>query len=498
MLEVTKGSKTDLADTRYTVTISAETVDIAAVLLSSSGKVRSDDDFIFFNNPTRRGVALVSDTAISVDLSALPADIDRVLITGSTEAHATTFGSLAGLSATVMGERQAFSFRPDRLTTETVLQLVAFYRRSGRWRLDAIGQGYSAGLATFATDHGIVVDDPGQQPASPAATAALTSSPHGQMAQQKHKPAKYAQQALDQPVHVAEMAQSTATPHTVQPAFPVTAVRPAAFAPPAPQPAYAAPVDRNSINFQKVKVAITKDSPSKSASIDLRKSGGDPGWILTVGLEWDGRGAVYDTNGRVKRFGSGDLDVYFYCRNEKTNEFVVISGEHGHRGNLNQWPFIYHYGDSLGPGQGNRPAVEQVRVRPVENGDLLVNVYQSVDNGTGAINTFGRPRVAIRYGRPGPNGVLGPDADEIMVYVGNSRNCYWATVAHIDVKDAVLTVDGKTRYSTAHSEWMPGLNTNGKWVREPRGGPIGRSKRKHNGIGLSHYAGRCPAPTRSR
>ncbi|MGW4095182.1 TerD family protein [Nocardia sp. NPDC004750] len=128
MLEVTKGSKTDLADTRYTVTVSAETVDIAAVLLSSSGKVRSDDDFIFFNNPTRRGVALVSDTAISVDLSALPADIDRVLITGSTEAHPTTFGSLAGLSATVMGERQAFSFRPDRLTTETVLQLVAFYR----------------------------------------------------------------------------------------------------------------------------------------------------------------------------------------------------------------------------------------------------------------------------------------------------------------------------------------------------------------------------------
>lgn len=132
----------------------------------------------------------------------------------------------------------------------------------------------------------------------------------------------------------------------------------------------------------------------------------------------------------------------------------------------------------------------------MENGDLLVNVYQSVDNGTGALNTFGRPRVAVRYGRPGPNGLLGADADEIMVHGGNSRNCYWATVAHIDVQDGVLTVDGKTRYSAAHSESMPGLTTRGKWVREPVGGPIGQSKAANQGIGLTQYAGQCPTRTR--
>ncbi|WP_213570960.1 hypothetical protein [Rhodococcus sp. USK13] len=249
------------------------------------------------------------------------------------------------------------------------------------------------------------------------------------------------------------------------------------------------------ISFEKVKVTLSKDSATKTARIDLRKSQGDPNWVLTVGLEWDGRGAHYDAYGRVTRYGTGDLDVYFFCRDEVTNKFVVISGEPRHRGSLDKWPFIHHYGDSKGPGNGNRAAVEQVRVLPTENGDLLVNVYQSVDNGTGAIDTFGRPRVAIRYGRAAPGGLPGEDADEILVYVGNGQDSYWATIAHIDVQDGILTVDGETRYSHPGSEHMPGLDTTGSWVREPQGGPVGRSKKANRGIGLTKYTGRCPTPT---
>src|SRR5690606_35476861 len=52
-------------------------------------------------------------------------------------------------------------------------------------------------------------------------------------------------------------------------------------------------------------------------------------------------------------------------------------------------------------------------------------------------------------------------ADEILVYVGNGKNSYWATVAHIDVQDGVLTVDGETRYSRFGSERMPGLDSSG-------------------------------------
>lgn len=430
-VSVAKGSKTDLVDSRYTVRIEldhpAGAVDVAAVLVTADGKVRSDSDFVFFNNPTGPGVRLESDAVVSVDLDALPADIHRVIISGSTEAQGLRFGEVRGLRVSVTGARQALGFVPPGLDSETVLQAVALYRRGEGWRLDAIGQGYSAGLAAFATDHGIVVD------AEPEPSVAESFS---------------------------------------DPVAPISAPR-------------AAPA----IDMRKVDVVLTKDSPDKRARIDLRK--GDPGYVLTVGLEWDGRGAQYDHNGYVTRFGEGDLDVYFFCRNEVTGEYVVVSGEPGHQGDLNRWPFIHHQGDTRGPGADNRPATEQVVVRPTENGDLLLNVYQSVDNGAGAIDTFGRPRVLVRYGRPGPDGLPGPDADQITVLIGNGKNSFWATVAHIDVKDGILTVDGTIHYSRAFSERMPVLDTAGNWVRSAKTGPVGRSKKK-NGTGLTHYAGQCP------
>lgn len=428
MITVTKGSKTDLTGQSFTVRIAPTTppgiVDLAAVLLTGTGKVRDDDDFIFFNNPKGPGVTLVSEASVTVDLAAVPAEIERVLVTASTEAQGKHFGDVASLTVGIDGGTQSLTFVPPGLSTETVVQIVALYRRGDGWRLDAIGQGYSDGLAAFATQHGIVVDGPDAQ-----------SEPADR----------------DRP--------SPTTP----------------------------------VNLEKVRVALTKDSPTRTARIDLRKSQGDPSWVLTVGLEWDGRGATYGRDGTVGRYGTGDLDVYFFCRNEITNQYVIISGEESHRGSLDTWPFMYHQGDSKGPGRGNSPATEQVLVRPTENGDLLVNVYQSVDNGGGAIDTFGKPRVAIRYGRAGRDGLPGPDADEIVVYVGNGKNSYWATVAHIDVRDGVLTVDGETRYSRRFNERMPGLDRTGTWVRSPAGGPVGRSKKKNGGLGLTVYAGECQA-----
>lgn len=441
-MQLAKGSKTSLTDAGYTVgivTASAENaVDLAAVLLGADGKVRNDDDFVFFNNPTAGGVALVSDNELAVDLGSVPVDVHRILITASTEAQGKTFGDVAGLSIDISGPGQRLNFSPSGLSVETVLQVVAFYRRGAEWKLDAIGQGYGEGLAKFATEHGIVVDDSGVDGAASAPAPASTPAP-------------------------------------------ASIPAPAATAPPA------AP-----INFEKVSISLTKDSASKVARIDLRKSQGDPNWVLTVGLEWDGRGAKYDRSGNVKRYGEGDLDVYFFCRDEVVNKYVVISGENKHRGSLDAWPHMHHYGDSKGPGKGNKPAVEQVRVLPQENGDLLVNVYQSVDNGSGAIDSFGKPRVAIRYGRAGGDGLPGPEADEILVYVGNGKNSYWATVAHIDVQDGVLTVDGETRYSKAGTEAMPVLDSAGNWVQEPSDGPVGRSKKANRGIGLTKYTGRCP------
>lgn len=349
--DLAKGSKASLAGHRHTVEVIAESaglVDVTAVLLGADGKVRTDADFVFYNNPSQQGVTLQESGAVTVDLQAVPSDVQRVLVAGSTEAQSARFSDVRGLTVAVRGERDAFRFVPPGLAGETVLQLVAFYRRGTDWKLDAIGQGYDQGLAAFAIDHGIDVDDE-------------------------------------------------------------------------PAPALAPPAAAVPISMEKVRIELTKDARDRSARIDLRKNQGQPGWVLTVALEWDGRGAKYDRIGNVRSYGKGDLDVYFYCRNEETNAYVVISGERGHRGDLGTWPYLRHSGDSKGPGSSGRPASEQVFVKPGENGDLLVNVYQSVDNGFGAINTFGRPRVAIRYGRAGADGQPGPDATRSSCTSGTAR-----------------------------------------------------------------------------
>lgn len=297
MNELSKGSRVDVPAGRYRVTITSPTtglIDAAAVLLTDTGRVRTDDDFIFFNQPTGPGVAIADGAAVDVDLNLLPAEIDKVLITGSTEAQGVNFGAVQELSIRIAGASDHV-FRPPALTTETVLQTIAFYRRGAGWRIDAIGQGYQDGLAAFATDHGITVDDPG-----------------------------------------VEDAGAVARPDVPAPQPVSTSIAPTPSAAP--------------INMSKVRISMTKDSASKTAAIDLRKSQGDPDWVLTVGLEWDGRGAKYEPSGAVKSYGSGDLDVYFFVRNEVTDDYVVISGDRGHHGRLDTWPNVKHFGDSARAG----------------------------------------------------------------------------------------------------------------------------------------------------
>lgn len=137
-LSVERGSKTDLTDRVFTVTVGHAggpgAVDVAAVLLGGDGKVRGDEDLVFYNNPKQPGVVLLSEASVGIDLAAVPPGIHRIVVTGSTEAQGRDFGSLGSLTVTVQGHSEGFRFVPDRLSTETVLQVVALYRRNGRGR----------------------------------------------------------------------------------------------------------------------------------------------------------------------------------------------------------------------------------------------------------------------------------------------------------------------------------------------------------------------------
>ncbi|WP_245687596.1 TerD family protein, partial [Streptacidiphilus griseoplanus] len=134
---MTQGGNAPLPATRVTVEVTApKRLDVSGLLLAENGKVRSDDDFVFFNAPQGPGVshrpaAPGSPDAITVDTAVVPAPIHKVVVTASLDEAGATFAGTEP-TATVRdadtGE-ELITFTPPRLTVETALVVVEVYRR---------------------------------------------------------------------------------------------------------------------------------------------------------------------------------------------------------------------------------------------------------------------------------------------------------------------------------------------------------------------------------
>ncbi|MET9818771.1 MULTISPECIES: CAP domain-containing protein [unclassified Streptomyces] len=136
--------------------------DVSALVTDDGGKVRGDEDFVFYNQPAAPGARLRGDT-LTVDPPRLRPGATRVTVAVSPADPGTVLGRLPSptLHVTDADGRPLARFTPPRPQRETVLLLAEFYRRGDRWKLRALGQGYADGLAGLARDFGVeVVDDP--------------------------------------------------------------------------------------------------------------------------------------------------------------------------------------------------------------------------------------------------------------------------------------------------------------------------------------------------
>lgn len=169
--------------------------DLSALLLVA-GKVRTDDDFVFYNQPasldgsvehtgkTMRPDASVLDR-VTVDLNALPSAIESIVFVVSLDGPpGSVLNGLGDISARIDGldGTPVATFDITGLVTETAVVTLELYRRDNRWKVRAIGQGYHDGLGGLARDFGVSVDEaePEADPAapdSPAAGAAATLPP---------------------------------------------------------------------------------------------------------------------------------------------------------------------------------------------------------------------------------------------------------------------------------------------------------------------------------
>ncbi|MEE1747717.1 TerD family protein [Streptomyces sp. JV184] len=286
-------------------------VDGSALLLVS-GKVRSDADFVFYNQPSHASGAVrhegkrtvgdgMTDT-LAVDLARVEPAIDRVVLAAS--ADGGTFGRVSGLYVRITDAASGSEiarFDSADATVETAFILGELYRRQGAWKFRAVGQGYDTGLEGLATDFGISVDEP-QQP---------------QPTQPYHQP-----QAPRQPQGAPRTDRLPPVPPT---------------APPAPSAPPATPPVRLS------KVTLTKEAPS----VSLAKQGGTSG-ALRVNLNWEVHKQFKGWGSKLGRAvaNHADLDLDLCALYELTDGRKGVVQALGNAfGALQQPPYIHLDGD---------------------------------------------------------------------------------------------------------------------------------------------------------
>ncbi|MFI6009170.1 TerD family protein [Streptomyces sp. NPDC051243] len=159
--------------------------DVSVLLLDADGKVRSDDDFYFYNNPVAAdgSVQLLGKTPtedgnedrICFDLTAVPGDVDRIVVAASRYGSAR-FGELEDLQvrlADAAGEN-LLRFAVDDAAEVSAVIFGELYRRGEDWKFRAVGQGYASGLAGLATDFGVDIEDDAAEAEARAGVEALT------------------------------------------------------------------------------------------------------------------------------------------------------------------------------------------------------------------------------------------------------------------------------------------------------------------------------------
>ncbi|MFI7004370.1 VWA domain-containing protein [Nocardia sp. NPDC050175] len=174
-----KGQNGALAQPEVVLSVRTEAaVDVSALLVTGAGKVRSDADFVFFNQPTAPGVVLSVGAVLEVSFAEVPAEIAQLRAVITLDDSNATFGEFAAPVATVADPagKVLYEYRIEGLGSESVVIAIELYRRGAEWKVRAVGQGYAGGFAALVTDHGVQVDDTAAPP-EPAAELQVRTVP---------------------------------------------------------------------------------------------------------------------------------------------------------------------------------------------------------------------------------------------------------------------------------------------------------------------------------
>ncbi len=152
-------------------------LDASVFMLSGSGKVRSDQDFIFYGQITsscgsvkhtgdeRTGGSEGDDEAIKVDLANVPQDVQSIAVTVTihdAEVLNQNFGMVSNAFVRIVDEDAGIEVcrydLSEDYSIETAIIFAELYRKTGEWKFRAVGQGYRGGLGALCNQYGVNID----------------------------------------------------------------------------------------------------------------------------------------------------------------------------------------------------------------------------------------------------------------------------------------------------------------------------------------------------
>ncbi|AEW94819.1 MULTISPECIES: TerD family protein [Streptomycetaceae] len=151
-------------------------LDASAIAVDATGRVHSDQHFVFFNNRSTPDRTIVhsgdnltgagdgDDEEIKVDLAGLPAAVAKVVFPVSiydAGSRGQNFGQVRNAYIRVVNQADGAEIARYDLSedaaTETAMVFGELYRNGAEWKFRAVGQGYASGLAGIAQDFGVNV-----------------------------------------------------------------------------------------------------------------------------------------------------------------------------------------------------------------------------------------------------------------------------------------------------------------------------------------------------
>ena len=149
-------------------------LDASIFILGANEKVRSDLDFIFYNQlrssdgsiehtgDNRTGVGEGDDEAIKADLERIPSDVTKLVVCVTihdADERRQNFGMVRSAFIRVVNDDTGTEITrydlSEDASTETAMIFGEVYRNASEWKFRAVGQGFAGGLGSLAAHFGV-------------------------------------------------------------------------------------------------------------------------------------------------------------------------------------------------------------------------------------------------------------------------------------------------------------------------------------------------------